>query len=473
MKIPGAKATVDKEWKKLDKGASMAIGYGKEQNEGHPGSTQKKKVHIVTLMDMCHLEIMTHFLTHDPFFLSTVIVEHYKMTHQLASVSRSFQIYDNWWGWLLLAVACCCLLKNRDNEGVCTYFSLLREQWWDQLSRFNGFCDIRRNDGRRNVINVDAETVSPGREVNRRALTENLDQVLGLKTCEGTLFSPSVQSWTASWIGAGSAWFRHQRGRKERRRIRDSEEIAMKHVTTRWLLRKCRLECSPHREPTHVRWWSVARTTKMCVCGAHGEEFCLHPPSCARLWLMSVREVFFSKKTLDWLAKKCAKWLDVSGHLYSFVPFLPSVSVLSLLPLMSFLSFLRLSSGCRRWRWPLRSMNISIIFDCAIVALNSDVRRMVAVVVGHFAGYRNSPSLPSVWPQQVIGLQVWNHLVLTFFQDSFRLCISIRACCGIDLCHVMLQHGPHQQLTDSPVIGNIPLYIRDSIDGGLSAIDAR
>ena len=53
MKILDAKAAVNKEWEKLDKGASMTIGHGKEQNEGHPGSTQRKKKSTLLLWWTC------------------------------------------------------------------------------------------------------------------------------------------------------------------------------------------------------------------------------------------------------------------------------------------------------------------------------------------------------------------------------------------------------------------------------------
>ena len=42
MKIPDAKAAVDKELEKLEKVASVAIEQDKEQNGGHPGRTQRE-----------------------------------------------------------------------------------------------------------------------------------------------------------------------------------------------------------------------------------------------------------------------------------------------------------------------------------------------------------------------------------------------------------------------------------------------
>ena len=55
MKIPDAKAAVDKEWEKLETIASVAIEQGEEQNACHSGSTKRKQVHFGTLMDICHL----------------------------------------------------------------------------------------------------------------------------------------------------------------------------------------------------------------------------------------------------------------------------------------------------------------------------------------------------------------------------------------------------------------------------------
>ena len=163
---------------------------------------------------LCHVDIMTHFRNHHPFFLSTVIFQHLKKTHHLASVSRSFQHLDVCQRFTTLDDAGCCWLplaaacwKNRHTEGMCTYFSLLREQWWSQLSRLNGFCDVRRNDCS-NVINVGAETVLSWREVDRRVLAGDLDQVFGIITCSEALFSHLAKPWTAPWIGAGCAWFR-------------------------------------------------------------------------------------------------------------------------------------------------------------------------------------------------------------------------------------------------------------------------
>ena len=37
--------------------------------------------------------MMTHFRTHDPFFISTVNVQHLKKTHHLVAVSHNFKTY--------------------------------------------------------------------------------------------------------------------------------------------------------------------------------------------------------------------------------------------------------------------------------------------------------------------------------------------------------------------------------------------
>ena len=40
---------------------------------------------------LCHVEITTHFRNHDPFFLSTMNVQHLRKTHHLVAVSRNFR----------------------------------------------------------------------------------------------------------------------------------------------------------------------------------------------------------------------------------------------------------------------------------------------------------------------------------------------------------------------------------------------
>ena len=82
-----------------------------------------------------HVKIMTHFRTHDPFFLSTVNVQHLKKTHHLVAVFCNFQhqtlTKDLPQLTMLAAVGCRLLLlaDKTETEGVCTYVSVLREQW--------------------------------------------------------------------------------------------------------------------------------------------------------------------------------------------------------------------------------------------------------------------------------------------------------------------------------------------------------
>ena len=57
MKIPDAKAAVDKEWEKLEKIANMADDQSEEQKRCHQrGTEEQRTVHFATLMDMCHLK---------------------------------------------------------------------------------------------------------------------------------------------------------------------------------------------------------------------------------------------------------------------------------------------------------------------------------------------------------------------------------------------------------------------------------
>ena len=55
MKIPDAKAAVEKEWEKLEKNSSMAADENKKQERRDRCSKdQGKKVHFASLMDLCH-----------------------------------------------------------------------------------------------------------------------------------------------------------------------------------------------------------------------------------------------------------------------------------------------------------------------------------------------------------------------------------------------------------------------------------
>ena len=60
MKIPDAKAAVDKEWKKLESIPAWDLGKVKSKKEVILKKTQrdKNKVHFATLMDRCHLKKM-------------------------------------------------------------------------------------------------------------------------------------------------------------------------------------------------------------------------------------------------------------------------------------------------------------------------------------------------------------------------------------------------------------------------------
>ena len=79
-----------------------------------------------------------------------------------------------------------------------SHFSFLREQRGSH-SRIQGVCGIRRGSGA-HVVEVGTETVSTRMKVDRRVLTADLDQDLGLITCERGLFSHSAKRATAAGI---------------------------------------------------------------------------------------------------------------------------------------------------------------------------------------------------------------------------------------------------------------------------------
>ena len=54
-------------------------------------------------------------------------------------------------------------------------------------------CDVRRRDGGWNAVEVGVETVSPGRETDRCVVAGDLDQAVGLITCERALFSHAAK----------------------------------------------------------------------------------------------------------------------------------------------------------------------------------------------------------------------------------------------------------------------------------------
>ena len=57
MKIPDAKAAVDREWKKVETIPAWAVEKVKSKKEGILGAQRvKTKVHFATLMDLCHLK---------------------------------------------------------------------------------------------------------------------------------------------------------------------------------------------------------------------------------------------------------------------------------------------------------------------------------------------------------------------------------------------------------------------------------
>ena len=57
MKIPDARAAVDKEWKKLETIPAGQLDKVKSNKEVVLGAQRdEKKVHLATLMDMCHLK---------------------------------------------------------------------------------------------------------------------------------------------------------------------------------------------------------------------------------------------------------------------------------------------------------------------------------------------------------------------------------------------------------------------------------
>ena len=57
MKIPDAKAAVEKEWKKLETLPARKLEKIKSKRGCHKRDTEKNsKVHFATLIDICHLE---------------------------------------------------------------------------------------------------------------------------------------------------------------------------------------------------------------------------------------------------------------------------------------------------------------------------------------------------------------------------------------------------------------------------------
>ena len=74
-----------------------------------------------------------------------------------------------------------------------TDFCFLCRRWGSQLSLIMKIGDIRRRDGGGNAVEVSVETVSPRREIDRRVLAGDVDQAVGLTTCERALFSHTAK----------------------------------------------------------------------------------------------------------------------------------------------------------------------------------------------------------------------------------------------------------------------------------------
>ena len=59
MKIPAAKAAVDKEWEKLEKILAWNLTKVRSEKEViDEASTKGAKVHFASLMDICHLKML-------------------------------------------------------------------------------------------------------------------------------------------------------------------------------------------------------------------------------------------------------------------------------------------------------------------------------------------------------------------------------------------------------------------------------
>ena len=56
MKIPAAKAAVDKEWEKLGENFGVETKVRSKKEVIDEARTKGAKVHFVSLMDICHLE---------------------------------------------------------------------------------------------------------------------------------------------------------------------------------------------------------------------------------------------------------------------------------------------------------------------------------------------------------------------------------------------------------------------------------
>ena len=176
----------------------------------------------------------------------------------------------------------------------------------------------------------------------------------------------------------------------------------------------------------------------MCVSGANGEVFCLHTPSRAQHSTMSVRE--FSRKKNRLTGKEICKvtWpVGMSALIRSIPSIRSNLVVISIDLVLSTVGVRTKLSKAKRMPAIHKFLDHC---DFANPSLTAAVRRVVAVVLVHFEGCWNSPTLPGVWPQQTIELQMRNHLVLTSVHGSFRLFTAIRACSGIDLVQPKMAH---------------------------------
>ena len=126
---------------------------------------------------------------------------------------------------ILAAVGCCCrlLLLADGQRHKKDPLLFLAEQRRSQ-SRIQGICGIRRGDGS-HVVEVGTETVSPGRKVDRRVLAGDLDQAVGLITCERGTVQPLGQiSHRARVVASGI-----QSVRKNRMALSQAQEVATRH----------------------------------------------------------------------------------------------------------------------------------------------------------------------------------------------------------------------------------------------------
>ena len=120
-----------------------------------------------------------------------------KKTHNFVAISHNFQhqtfAKDLPHLMMLVAAACWLLLlaeKTETPKGLAlTSRSCVNSGENNGPASF--FCDVRRNNGRN--VNAGGDTVLPRREVDRRVLAGELDQVFGRIPCNGTPFDHSAK----------------------------------------------------------------------------------------------------------------------------------------------------------------------------------------------------------------------------------------------------------------------------------------